>query len=630
MSGYRVDHLLASAALALLLAGPFCALAQETASTAAEVPAASSGEAAVATGTAVPSAPSALASAAGPASQPDPLGSLDAADRAIAERIRDLLAIKPNRILTDEKEYAAVETFYQSRNLAPLWLDKGVENARARAVIARIKHADAEGLDPSDYGIPNFVGLAPDALAEAELTLTRTVLTYARHLQAGRFPHRQVREDNIGLPQRAPSPALVLAAVAEAADAGEALDQFSPPYEQYQKLKGVLAQLRGRTAGGTRDEIAAGPVLRFDRNRPLEDARVPRLRERLGVPGEATDLRYDAALAAAVKEFQRLNDLPPTGNLDVRTIKKLNPTNDRRIDAVIANMERWRWYPREIRKSRVEVNEPDFTLRVLHEGRQVWTSRVVIGKPSMPSPLLAQQMDSITINPTWKVPNSIVHNEYLPAEPGTLARMGIRVKRVDGEVQMTMPPGGQNPLGHIRFNFFNRFTVFQHDTPDQYLFAHVVRAESHGCMRVQDAPKYAEVLAGIAQPQEQWTADKIRSLYPGGVEHEISLGSGPIWIYLTYQTAFVDDGGKLQTRRDLYNLDSRTLAAIKSNHASAKAPPERKSAPEMAAPRPVAPAQRRKVAHRAVQTNVQPSIFFASSPRPMRQQPGRSFLTGHN
>ena len=51
-----------------------------------------------------------------------------------------------------------------------------------------------------------------------------------------------------------------------------------------------------------------------------------------------------------------------------------------------------------------------------------------------------------------------------------------------------MPPGGQNPLGHIRFNFFNRLTVFQHDTPDQYLFAHVVRAESHGCMRVQDAP----------------------------------------------------------------------------------------------------------------------------------------------
>src|SRR5207302_1819667 len=132
---------------------------------------------------------------------------------------------------------------------------------------------------------------------------------------------------------------------------------------------------------------------------------------------------------------------------------------------------------------------------------------------------------------------------------------------------------------------------------------HVVRAESHGCMRVQDPVKYAEVLAGIAQPEAQWTTDKIRSLYPGGAEHEISLGSGPIWIYLTYQTAFVDDAGKLQTRRDLYNLDGRTLAAIKSAHATAIAnpAPKRKSAPEMAAPEPAAPAQRRKVAHRAVQ-----------------------------
>jgi murein L,D-transpeptidase YcbB/YkuD len=548
----------------------------------------------------------------------------DRADRAIAERIRDLLAVKPNRIFAEEKEYAAVEAFYQKRNLAPLWLDKGMENARGRAVIARIKHADADGLNPGDYETPNFAAVAPDALAEAELKLTRTVLTYARHVQAGRVPHRMVREDNIALPQRAPDPAKVLAAVTEAADSGKALDQFSPPHEPYQKLKAALAELRGKTAGRARDEIAAGPVLSFNRKRPMEDARVPQLRERLGVPGEAADLRYDEKLADAVKDFQRANDLPATGKLDARTVKKLNPTNDGRIDIVIANMERWRWYPREVRPSRVEVNEPDFTLRVLHEGRQIWTTRVVIGKPSMPSPLLAQQMDSISVNPTWKVPASIVKNEYLPAEarePGTLARMGLRMRRVDGEVEITMPPGGQNPLGRIRFNFFNRLTVFQHDTPDQYLFAHVVRAESHGCMRVQDAPKYAEVLANMVRPEERWTADRIRGLYAGGAEHEISLGSGPIWIYLTYQTAFVDDAGKLQTRRDLYNLDSRTLAAIKSAHATANAVAGRKTEPNIVAAEPAVSAPSRKIVHRAVQTTAQP--------RSGRQQPIRDFA-GNN
>jgi len=170
------------------------------------------------------------------------------------------------------------------------------------------------------------------------------------------------------------------------------------------------------------------------------------------------------------------------------------------------------------------------------------------------------------------------------------------MKRVNGEMEITMPPGGKNPLGHIRFNFFNRLTVFQHDTPDQYLFAHVVRTESHGCMRVQDAPKYAEVLASIVRPEEQWTAEKVKSLYAGGTEHEISLGSGPIWIYLTYQTAFVDDAGKLQTRRDLYNLDSRTLAAIKEARAIANPASESKSEPTMATPAPAAPTHRRKAA----------------------------------
>jgi murein L,D-transpeptidase YcbB/YkuD len=382
--------------------------------------------------------------------------------------------------------------------------------------------------------------------------------------------------------------------------------------------------LRG-TTGGARDEIATGKVLKFDSKRPMEDARVPALRERLGVPGEAVDLRYDEAIAAAVKEFQRENDLPATGQLDARTIKKLNPTKDGRIETVIANMERWRWYRREIHPSRVEVNEPDFTLKVIHAGKQVWNTRVVIGKPSMPSPILAQQMDSITINPTWKVPPSIVRNEYLPAEardPGALARMGVRVKREGGEVVMTMPPGGQNPLGRLRFNFFNRFTVFQHDTPDQYLFSHIVRAESHGCMRVQDPAKYAEVLASIARPEEGWTAEKIKSMYASGVEHEISLGSGPIWIYLTYQTAFVDDAGKLQTRRDLYNLDPRTLNAIKNARAANPAP-ERKSEPVAAAPVPAAPAQRRSVSHRVEQQApaAQPWFFNpAPQQRAVRQQ----------
>src|SRR5262249_35728734 len=149
-----------------------------------------------------------------PTPPPDPLASLDPGDRPVAEKIRDLLASKPD-IFASKKEYAAVEAFYKDRNLAPLWLDKGIENARAKAVIARLKHADADGLDVADYRTPNFAGLSVDALAAADLKLSQTVVTFARHLQAGRFPYNRVT-NNIQLPQQPPEPGAVLTRIANA------------------------------------------------------------------------------------------------------------------------------------------------------------------------------------------------------------------------------------------------------------------------------------------------------------------------------------------------------------------------------------------------------------------------------
>src|SRR6516162_4593129 len=608
MNGPGLERILASTGLALILAALTSAAAtaqdagapvaapkasasevpavpRATAATASEA-AAAAGAAAVATSEAAP-APSAAPAAASeptatpkdaaapapaanpavasePAAAPDPLAALDPADRAVAEKIRDLLAAKNNAIFASKREHAAVEAFYQNRHLAPLWLDKGVENARAQAVIARLKNAAADGLDVNDYKTPTFAGLSADALAEAELKLTQTLLTYARHLQSGRFPYTRV-SNNIELPQDSPDPAQVLAKIAEAADAGAALDGFSPPHEGYKKLKAMLAQMRAKAPAAK--EIAQGQVLKLNAKAPMEDPRVPLLRDKLGLTGDASDLRYEAKLAEAVKKFQRANELPVTGNLDSKTITELNGSSrDKQIDTVISNMERWRWYPRDLGKAYVIVNLPDFTLRVMHNDAEAWSTRIVIGKPDMPTPLLSETMKYITINPTWNVPPSIVYNEYMPAlqrDPTVLERQGLKlVYNRDGSVHIYQPPGEANALGRIRFNFPNRFLVYQHDTPDKYMFAHDVRAYSHGCMRVQDPAKYAEVLLGIARPNENWTADRIKRMFGTG-EQDIQLPA-QIWVLLTYQNAFVDDAGKLQIRRDVYNIDSRTLAAIKS------------------------------------------------------------------
>src|SRR5262249_17423765 len=206
-------------------------------------------------------------------------------------------------------------------------------------------------------------GMGPGALAEADLKLTQTVLTYVRHVQAGRFPYQFVSR-NIQLPQTPPEPSEVLSKISAASETGKVLDAFSPQQEPYQRLKGALAQLRSK-AGGLLSEIADGPVLTYSRETQIQDARVPLVRKRLKLSGDTSDARYDAAVADAVKKYQRANQLPATGSLDARTVRELNgPTQDKQIDIVKANMERWRWYPRDLGSAYVLVNQPDFTLKV--------------------------------------------------------------------------------------------------------------------------------------------------------------------------------------------------------------------------------------------------------------------------
>jgi len=506
-------------------------------------------------------------SAAVPEVAPDPLAALDPADRPIAEKMRDLLTAKLDRIFPNRKERGVVETFYQNRNLAPLWIEKGVANARAKATIERLRTADADGLDLKDYKIPNFEAANPDALAEAELRFTLTVLTFARHLQAGRFPYARAGKD-IEMPQVPPDPAVVLTKVADAADVAAALDEFSPPHAGYQKLKAKLAELRGSTAEEDKVvRIPDGPTVRPG----TSDARMPLLRKRLNVAGDEDSLRYDDDLVAAVKAFQKGKGTNPDGLLGANTVRLLNgvapPRRADAIDTIIINMERWRWLPRDLGKFNVMVNIPEFMLRVHKDGNLHWSTRIVVGKPNLQTPLLSTQMKYITVNPTWNVPPSIIQNEYLPAlaqDPTVLDRMGLKlVNNRDGSVHIYQPPGDGNALGRVRFNFPNKFLVYQHDTPDKNLFAHDVRAYSHGCMRVQDPPKYAEVLLNLVRPTEGWTAERVRGMY-GKAEVDIQFPTF-IPVNLTYQTAFVDDDGKLQIRRDIYGIDGRMQAAIKSD-----------------------------------------------------------------
>jgi murein L,D-transpeptidase YcbB/YkuD len=515
---------------------------------------------------------------------PEPVkaaSNVPAADQPVADKLKEMFGAKSSRYFERKAERGAVEKFYGAREFAPLWTQAGGLTDQAKGVIARLKDAASDGLNAADYPVPDFKAAAtPDALAEADLKLTASMLDYARQAQSGRMHWSQVSAD-ISYPEHPIDPNEVLANVISAKDASTALDGYNPPQKLYKELKAKLAELRGQGDGPV-IQIADGPVLKYTPARGkkqaevvMEDPRVPQLRAKLALSENAEDTRYDARVAEAVRKFQEGAELKATGALDASTLRALNsPKRDKQIDTVIVNMERWRWLPRDlgapaIGDAYVILNVPDFTLKVMQHGAQVWTTRVVAGKPGIhATPLLSETMKFITVNPTWNVPPSIIYNEYLPAlqqDPTVLQRMGLKLEQArDGSIHISQPPGEANALGRIRFNFPNKFLVYQHDTPDKHLFAKEERAFSHGCMRVQNPDQYASVLLNITLPNDHYTPEKIRSMY-GNSEIDLKFPT-PIPVNITYQTAFVDDGGKLQFRKDVYGRDATMISMLKSAH----------------------------------------------------------------
>jgi murein L,D-transpeptidase YcbB/YkuD len=511
-------------------------------------------------------------------------------DSLVADRLRDM-STKLDRTFTRKNERTAVEAFYKDRNYAPLWLTEGALNAKGKAAIDYLSHVDRDGLEPSDYPVPDFKSAGdPESKADAEMKLTAAVITYARHALHGRIAWSRVAGDIFYNTPR-PSEEDVLKKLADSNDLAATLNGFEPQFAEYQNLKKALADVRAGKLDEKKPEAAKpvarvripeGKILRLG----MKDERVALLRKRLSIGGEGNV--YDDAVRDAVKAFQTESDLDADGNLGPNTTRALNGERATAsvtkvsdpIDTIIVNLERWRWVPRDLGKTHVIVNVPDYRLTLWNDDQVYWTTKIVVGKAGThATPMISAEMKFITVNPTWNVPPSIIENEYLPAlqeDPQALDRIGLKIEQnPDGTIRIWQPPGAGNALGRIRFNFPNKFLVYQHDTPDKYLFAKEKRAYSHGCMRVQNPLTYAEKLLSLTLPQEHYTEARIEKMFGNGEININFPASKQIPVHLTYQTAFVDPDGKLQFRDDVYGRDARMIAILKGERKIADIPVER-------------------------------------------------------
>ena len=511
----------------------------------------------------------------------------------------------------------ALTTYYGELIGPPLWVSASGFTPKGKAATAELAKAGDWGLNVSDFQVPQVgAGLTPEVAADAEIKTAVALLKYARYARGGRVNPMAISQlIDQSPPVRDPKTVLADLASTDAPDAY--LRGLNPKHEQFELLRQALLKARG---GTLKEEAPAVPAeqpqdpalaIQIPPGRIIvpggKDPQVALLRQRLKVQAAdpASETVYDAKLQDAVREFQRGNGLRADGQIGNGTRNALNAagkpkqaaaapppppaTNEAKIERILINMERWRWMPEQLGKFYVWDNVPEALTRIVKDGKIIHTARIIVGQPTWPTPSFSADMKTVVFHPTWGVPEGIKAKELAPilrkSSGGLFGFFGggysaqavleayqlhayVNGRPVDANsidwgsidmrsVSFQQPPGPKNPLGDVKFLFPNKHDVYMHDTPERNLFPKSFRAFSHGCMRVQDPARFAEI---ILAEDKGWSPEKTRSMFGAGSQ-DVPLDTH-IPVHVTYMTARVTEDGKLETYGDFYGLDSRVAAAL--------------------------------------------------------------------
>jgi L,D-transpeptidase YcbB len=483
----------------------------------------------------------------------------------------------------------AISAFYDRRAGVPLFADTNGLTTTGKAVWAEFGRADDWGL-PSAELVPAKIstGAAPLAaaeVAEVEAQLALAVLKYARFARGGRIaePSKQLATYIDRAPQLLDAK-VVLETVANADKADVAMTKFHPQDPAFEVLRQAYNEARKLNKGDEDARIfPAGPSLKPG----MKHSQIALLRERMKVSVPASDegpgnaALYDQTLKTVVVAFQEANGLDPAdGIVGGRTRAALNSLNPPSARKLLANMEQWRWMPPDLGATRIVVNIPEFTVRMFENTTLIHTERIVAGLVTNQTPIFSDALQTVVLQPDWILPESIKVNEALPSlmgRGGMFWSNGLKIKRGEKDVDprsinwssanlkaytFYQPPGEANVLGQVKFLFPNKHAVYMHDTPSKHLFQTPVRAYSHGCMRVRNPVKLAEL---ILFHDKGWTAAKVRQLLEDGPEDNKIALDHKIPVHVTYFTTVPDASGKIKNFADLYGHEERISLALEGN-----------------------------------------------------------------
>jgi len=526
----------------------------------------------------------------------------------MAKEINKIFSAMPGKVDSDALKIAELLVFYRHRNYRPLWCGSTDVYSHAENWISMLDVVEQQGiivnvqyrnqllqqLERRKLNSHDF-----RQLAELELMLTESFFQLARSVGQGQFDPATLGV-KWGIPLPIIDPAELLEQAAVSGQFSRAIVELIPDHTDYKMLGKSLIHYRDiQQRGGWPIFHVGGSLLQLG---DYGDE-VLLLRKILWAMGDlrfgdTQNTQYDEALAYAVKRFQQRHGIEGDGIVGPETRAELMVPIEQRIETILLNLGRWRWMPRDLGDRYIKINSAAFELEVREGGHVPLKMRVIAGQIDHQTPVFMEKVRYLVANPYWNVPNSLARRKLLPrqiSDPDYFQRKGIKVlsdwqENADelepGDInwkrylnrrylpyRLRQDPGPKNALGRIKFMLPNRYNVYLHDTPDQHLFKESVRAFSSGCVRLEKPIELADYL--MRTPDEPFKLS-VEETIKQGETATISLPE-TIPAYIVYQTAWVDDGGVLQFRDDIYGRDHRLTMALKkqslasSNVASAMA-----------------------------------------------------------
>lgn len=511
--------------------------------------------------------------------------------QALQSRLRAGLTGGGARLLSLE----ALRVFYAERRYRPAWVAEGRPSADVETLVGALRQADREGLRPEDYHLaaldelrdriqepPRLESEVLEDLLDLDVLLSDAFFLYAGHMTSGRLNPVSI-EPEWNIPGRGRALTVLLAAAIGRGHLAQTLARLPPARPDYRHLREALATHRAVAAAGGWPTVPAGKALRLGDRGP----RVAALRRRLAAAGdlpaaEAIGDTFDAPLTRGVRRFQERHGLDTDAVVGRRTVAELSVPALQRGRQIEANLERLRWLPPDLGPRHLLVNIADFRLTLADGEGPDMTMRVIAGRQSRRTPFFGGTITNIVVNPPWIVPEKLAREDKLPQILGdrdffarehftVWARAGKTWRRIEPATvdwarlpanrfpyRLRQEPGPRNALGRLKFQIPNPYDIYLHDTPAHELFSLSERAFSSGCIRVERALDLAERLL---VPDHSWSRERIEAAIATGRTTEVPLAR-PMPVYLLYATAWVDAGGTVQFREDIYGRDAVLLEAL--------------------------------------------------------------------